>query len=52
MKTREKAMADMKASAEAFMSAFGDISDSEDEDDGDGNKEDNSQNGNGKEVTN
>jgi hypothetical protein len=37
IKTREKAMADMKASAEAFLSAFGDISDSEDEDDGDNN---------------
>jgi hypothetical protein len=31
-KTREKALAEMKASADAFMSAFGDISDSEDED--------------------
>ena len=41
-------MADMKASAEAFLSAFGDISDSEDEDDddNDGDKEKN-----GNEVT-
>ena len=48
IKTGEKTMADMKASAEAFLSAFGDISDSEDEDDddNDGDKEKN-----GNEVT-
>ena len=48
IKTREKTMADMKASAEAFLSAFGDISDSEDEDDDD-NDGDKAENGN--EVT-